>query len=141
MDINQLIEFSGNHLVLVLALIVILVMLIGGEIRQRLSGTSELGPGEATRMLNHDNAIMVDMRSDDEYRNGHVVNAMHVPSQENLAVLDKYRDRPVIVYCNSGSRSAAFCRTLRKQGFASVYNLKGGILGWQKADLPLARNN
>jgi len=140
MDINQLIEFSGNHTSLVLALFAVLVMLIGGEIRQRLSGTSELGPGEATRMLNHDDAIMVDMRSDKEYSEGHIVNAMHVPSPENLARLDKYRNRPVIVYCSSGSSSAAFCRKLRKQGFTSVYNLKGGILGWQKAELPLARN-
>jgi len=139
MDINQLIEFSGNHTSLVLALFVVLVMLIGGEIRQRLSGTSELGPGEATRMLNHDDAIMVDMRSDKEYREGHIVNATHVASAENLAALDKYRNRPVIVYCNSGSSSAAFCRKLRKQGFTSVYKLKGGILGWQKAELPLAR--
>jgi len=141
MDINQLIEFSSNHLLLVVALIAILALLIGGEIRQRLSGISEVGPGEATRMLNHDNAVMVDMRSDKEYREGHVVNAIHTPSQDNLAVLDKYRDKPVIVYCNSGSRSVAFCSKLRKQGFTTVYNLKGGILGWQKAELPLSRNN
>jgi rhodanese-related sulfurtransferase len=141
MDINQLIEFSSNHLLLVLTLFAIIALLIGGEFRLRLSGISEVGPGEATRMLNHDNAIMVDMRSDKEYRGGHVVNAVHVPSPDTLAGLDKYRDKPVIVYCNSGNRSVAFCSKLRKQGFASVYNLKGGILGWQKAELPLARNN
>lgn len=141
MDLNQLVEFSSNHLLLVLALFAILAMLIGSELRQRLSGISEVSPGEATRMLNHDNAIMVDMRIDKEYREGHVVNAIHVPSQENLAALDKYVDKPVIVYCNSGNRSVGFCSKLRKQGFSSVYNLKGGILGWQKAELPLSRAN
>lgn len=139
MDINQLIEFSSNHPALVLALFAILAMLIGGELRQRLSGISEVGPAEATRMLNHDNAVMIDMRSDKEYSEGHVVNAIHVPSAEQLAALDKYRDKPVIVYCNSGSRSNGFCSKLRKQGFPSVYNLRGGILGWQKAELPLAK--
>ena len=141
MDINQLIEFSSNHPVLVLALFAILAMLIGGELRQRLSGVNEVGPGEATRMLNHDNAVMIDMRSDKEYHDGHVVNALHVPSPDNLAALDKYREKPVIVYCNSGNRSVGFCSKLRKQGFSSVYNLRGGILGWQKAELPLSRNN
>jgi rhodanese-related sulfurtransferase len=141
MDINQLIEFSSNHPFLVMALFAILAMLIGGELRQRLSGVSEVGPGEATRMLNHDNAVMIDMRSDKEYREGHVVNAVHVPSQDNLATLDKYRDKPVIVYCNSGSRSVGFCNKLRKQGFSTVYNLRGGILGWQKAELPLSKNS
>lgn len=139
MDINQLIEFSGNHPVLVMALFAILAMLIGGELRQRLSGVVEVGPGEATRMLNHDSAVMIDMRTDKEYREGHVVNAVHVPAADNLTALDKYRDKPVIVYCNSGSRSAGFCSRLRKQGFESVYNLKGGILGWQKAELPVSK--
>jgi rhodanese-related sulfurtransferase len=139
MEINQLIEFSGNHPVLVMALFAILAMLIGGELRQRLSGVSEIGPGEATRMLNHDNAVLVDMRSDKEYREGHVANAIHVTSTDNLAALEKHRDKPVIVYCNSGNRSAGFCGRLRKQGFASVYNLKGGIIGWQKAELPVSK--
>jgi rhodanese-related sulfurtransferase len=139
MEINQLIEFSGNHPVLVMALFAILAMLIGGELRQRLSGVSEIGPGEATRMLNHDNAVLVDMRSDKEYREGHVANAIHIAATDNLAALEKHRDKPVIVYCNSGNRSAGFCSRLRKQGFESVYNLKGGIVGWQKAELPVSK--
>ena len=141
MDINQLIEFGSNHPLLVMALFAILAMLVGGELRARLSGVSEVGPGEATRMLNHDNAVMIDMRSDKEYREGHVINALHVPSLDNLASLDKYRDKPVIVYCNSGNQSTGYCSRLRKQGFSSVYNLRGGILGWQKAELPLSKSN
>ena len=141
MDINQLIEFSSNHPALVFALFAILALLIGGELRQRLSGVGEIGPAEATRMLNRDSAVMIDMRSDKEYGEGHVVNAIHVPSADNLTKLDKYRDKPVIVYCNSGNRSTGFCSRLRKQGFASVYNLRGGIHGWQKAELPLSKNN
>jgi rhodanese-related sulfurtransferase len=140
MDFNQLIEFSSNHLYLVLALFAILALLIGGEVRQRLSGVGEVGPGEATRMINHDHAVMIDMRTDKEYRDGHVVNAIHVPSPDNLTPVEKFRDKPVIVYCNSGNRSAGFCSKLRKQGFTSVHHLKGGILGWQKAELPLSRH-
>jgi len=141
MDINQLIEFSSNHLLLVAAFAAILVMLIAGELRQRLSGINEIGPGEATRMLNHDNAVIVDMREDKDYREGHIVNAVHTPASNSDAVqkLEKFRDRPVIVYCRSGNSSAGFCRKLRKQGFASVYNLAGGVLAWQKAGLPLNR--
>jgi len=141
MDINQLIEFTSNHPLLVAAFAAILVMLIAGELRQRLSGINEIGPGEATRMLNHDNAVIVDMREDKDYREGHIVNAVHTPASNSDAVqkLEKFRDRPVIVYCRSGNSSAGFCRKLRKQGFASVYNLAGGVLAWQKAGLPLNR--
>jgi rhodanese-related sulfurtransferase len=142
MDINQLLEFSTNHPLLLTALAVILVMLVGGELRQRLSGISEVGPGEATRMLNHDDAIIVDMREDKDYREGHIVNAVHTPASNSDAVqkLEKFRERPVIVYCRSGHTSAGFCGKLRKQGFSSVYNLAGGVLAWQKAGLPLSRD-
>ena len=142
METSQLIEFITNHPMLVLALVAILVLLIGGEFRQRLSGVSEVGPVEATRMLNHDNAVMIDMREDKDYREGHIINAIHAPASKldnYTGKLEKYRDQPLIVYCRSGQRSNAVCSKLRKQGFESVYNLKGGVLAWQKAELPLNR--
>ena len=138
MDIAQLAEFIGNHPLLVLALFAILAMLIGGELKHRLGGVAEVAPGEAVRMLNHDNAIMIDTRTDKEYGEGHIVNALHLPDASK-AKLDKYKDRPVIVYCRSGNRSTGYCSKLRKQGFESVYNLKGGVLAWERAELPLTR--
>ena len=142
MDINQLTEFVTNHTLLVMAFVAILVMLVSGEIQQRISGIKEVGPADATRMLNHDNAIMVDMRDSKGYHEGHIVNALHVPaSDDDITVkLEKYRNRPLIVYCQRGQRSTTFCNKLSKQGFESVYNLKGGVLGWQKAELPLSRD-
>ena len=141
MNISQLTEFISNHPFLILAALALLAMLIGGEIRHRLSGVKDVGPGEATRLLNHENAIMVDMRSDRDFRDGHIVNALHVPAENNdmPARLEKYRDRPLIVYCRSGNQSLTVCGKLRKQGFEKVYNLKGGVLGWQQADLPVSK--
>ena len=143
MDTHQLIEFAGNHRLLVMALFAIVVMLIVSEIQQRLSRVKEVSPGEATRLLNHENAAMIDMRTDKDYREGHIANAVHVPTgnAELPATLNKYRERPVVVYCQRGQRSIAFCNKLSKQGFESVYNLKGGVLAWQKAELPLTKNN
>jgi len=143
MDINQLTEFAGNHTLLVLALLAIVVMLISGEIQSRISGIKDVAPGEATRMINHDNAIMIDMRDDKDYREGHIVNAIHAPagSDTGSKKLEKYRDKPVIVYCQRGQRSSSYCSKLKKQGFASVYHLKGGLLAWQKETLPLSKNN
>jgi len=142
MDLNQLIEFAGNHPLLVMAFIGILGMLVGNEIRQRLSGINQIEPGDATRLLNHENAVIVDMREDKDYREGHIVNAVHAPSGSSNPVekLAQYREKPVIVYCRSGHRSSGYCRMLRKQGFTSVYNLAGGVLGWQKSGLPLIRD-
>jgi rhodanese-related sulfurtransferase len=141
MNISQLSEFITNHPWLILAAVALTAMLIGGELKRRLSGVRDVAPGEATRLLNHENAIMVDMRSDRDYRDGHIVNAVHVPAENSdmSARLDKYRDRPLIVYCRSGQRSLPVCSKLRKQGFEKVYNLKGGVLGWQQADRPVSK--
>jgi len=143
METQQLIEFAGNHRLLVLALFGIVVMLIVSEIQQRLSRVTGVNPAEATRLLNHENATMIDMRTDKDYREGHIANAINVPTgnADIPATLNKYRERPVVVYCQRGQRSIAFCKKLSKQGFASVYNLKGGVLAWQKADLPLTKNS
>lgn len=143
MDTHQLIEFTSNHLLLVLALVAILLMLIVSEAQQRLSRVKDVSPGEATRLLNHEQAVLIDMRADKDYREGHILNAVNVPESngEIPAALDKHRERPVIVYCQRGQRSKALCNRLSKQGFASVYNLQGGVLAWQKAELPLTKNS
>jgi len=143
MDITQLVEFASNHPLLFTAFAAILAMLIGTELRQRISGISQIEPGEATRMVNHENAVIVDMREDKDYLDGHIVNAVHAPSGSESIVkkLEKYKERPVIVYCRSGHQSSGYCNRLRKQGFTSVYNLAGGILAWQKAGLPLLRGD
>ena len=81
MDINQLSEFVSSHLLLVTAFFAILTLLVGSELRRRMSGVRDIVPGEATRLLNHENAIMIDTRTDKEYRDGHIVNAVHVPER------------------------------------------------------------
>jgi rhodanese-related sulfurtransferase len=141
MDINQLSEFVINHLLLVTALVVILAMLAGGELRHRFGKVKDIAPGEATRLINHGNAVVVDVRNDKDYRDGHIVNAIHVSADKNDAAskLEKYRDRPLIVCCRSGHQSPRLGTELSKKGFAAVYNLKGGLHAWTQAGLPLAK--
>ncbi|MEW6611962.1 MAG: rhodanese-like domain-containing protein, partial [Pseudomonadota bacterium] len=54
--------------------------------------------------------------------------------------LEKLKERPVITQCRSGMRSAAAAAALKKAGFAKIYNLKGGIMAWRSAGLPLERD-
>lgn len=139
MDLNQLIEFIANHPLLFLALLAILAMLVGGELQHRLRNIKLVTPGEATRLLNHEDAIMIDMRTDKDYRDGHIVNAVHVQTDTAAGKLQKYRDRPLIIYCGSGQQSTKLGGELVKQGFDKVYNLKGGMHAWQQANLPLSK--
>jgi rhodanese-related sulfurtransferase len=141
-DFARIIEFTGNHPYLVLAFVGTLVALVFSEIRRRISGIPSVGPMEATRLNNHENAVFLDIREDGEYKGGHIPDAIHIPYSQlsgRVSELNRFRNAPVIAYCRSGSRSAGVGGVLKKHGFEKVYNLGGGINAWQSANLPVTR--
>lgn len=136
---SQLIEFIGNHWFLFLALIVILGLLTHNLI---VGGKGSVGPLQATELLNHREAVIIDVRPAADYARGHIINALNIPMNgfnNQLATLNKYKGRPIVVNCRSGAQSSVACAQLRKAGFEEVYNLQGGILAWEAASLPLTR--
>ena len=142
MDFARIIEFIGNHPVLILAFVGTLGALLFSEISRRLSGMKAVDPVQATQLSNRENAVFLDIREDGEYKNGHIPESIHIPIRQlpdRIAELNKHKECPVIAYCRSGSRSNGAGSILKKNGFENVYNLSGGIHAWQKASLPLSR--
>lgn len=91
-----------------------------------------------------DNPILLDVRSDGEWAEGHLPNASYIPFQspdftQQLAALDK--NRPVLVYCASGGRSARAMNALNQAGQTEVYNLLGGIRAWSSAGEPVVHGD
>lgn len=143
MDTAQFIVFVSNHPLLFLALAAVVGWLLVGEISRRTRGFKDISPLEATSLINHEGAFLLDIREDNEYRGGHIVNSVHIPQkqiQDRAKELDKHKGRPVITYCRTGQRSAQVGKVLQQHGFESVYNLSGGITAWQNANLPTSRN-
>jgi rhodanese-related sulfurtransferase len=140
-DFARIIEFTGNHPFLILAFVGTLVALIYSEISRRLSGMQSIGAVEATQLSNRENAVFLDIREDREYQGGHIPDAIHIPLSQlsdRVSDLRKYKETPVIAYCRTGSRSSSVGGVLKKHGFENVYNLSGGIVGWEKASLPVS---
>ncbi len=140
----RLIEFTLNHWDLLLALVIIVLMLFGGPVLRKMRGYLEVDPLGAVELMNHREALYLDVREPNEYNDGAVLNSRHIPLRElhsRLSELEEYKNHPIIVGCRSGNRSAVACGALRKAQFAEVYNLQGGILAWQSAGLPLDNNN
>ena len=140
MTIQQLSEFVTNHWELFLALAVIAAFLLKDVVAHPLQGVKALGPLEATQIINHNNAVVLDVREEQEFAGGHILNAIHVPLKsikDQPKALTKHKKKPIIVGCRSGNRSVQACKELRKQGFENVYTLKGGVLAWQNANLPI----
>lgn len=139
---DQLITFIPNHLMLFAALVIILGLLIHNLLGTQLSGFGSLSPSEATMLINRKNAVVLDVREDAEYKTGHILNSIHIPQsalKTRMGELEKHKNKPIIVGCRSGNRSGPACAQLKKQGFETVHNLKGGIMGWQNANLPLVK--
>ena len=139
---HQYVTFVTHHWELFLALVVILGLLFGTTVSGRLRGFRSVTPLEATQLINRKDAIVVDVREDGEYHAGHILNSLHIPLRyvgQRMNELEKYKGKPIIVGCRSGQRSARACSLLKKQGFVEVYNLGGGVMAWQSANLPLAK--
>lgn len=81
---------------------------------------------------------LVDIRSEAEIARGAIDGAAHIPMHLlPLRMNEIPKDRPVVLYCHSGARSAQACAWLSSQGFENMHNLNGGILAWARAGLPI----
>ncbi len=139
MQSQQLIEFVVSHWGLFAALALIIVLLTYNLI---MGGKGSVDAVEATDLINHREAVVVDVRSTADFAKGHIINSINIPMngfKNQTATLQKHKDKPILISCRSGSQSSAACQQLRKEGFGEVFNLRGGILAWQSANLPLTR--
>lgn len=135
-------EFLQNNIWLVLLAAFSGIMLILPSLKGKLGGAMEVEPTQAVQLINHQDALVLDVREANEFAAGHIANARHIPLSQlsdNLKPLEKHKDKAIVVNCRSGARSAMACATLRKHGFTQIYNLKGGIMAWQQAGLPTVK--
>ncbi len=136
----QYIEFFGNHPFLFGALGLTMGMIIYTEYQRAASAGSALSVGQATRLQNDGDALFLDVRDNQQFKNGHLIDAKNIPIKglaDKSSELSKYKQKPIIVYCENGMRAGKACSVLRKAGFTDLYTLNGGIAAWEKANLPL----
>jgi rhodanese-related sulfurtransferase len=139
---ERLPEFVANHLFLFSLLIAILMLLIWNIYGDMLSGVKLSSPEEVTRLINREDAKVVDIRSQKEFENGHIIDAINIPADQlgdQLNKLKPFKDKGIVFYCASGSVAVKEARKLMNEGYEKVYCLKGGILAWQNANLPLTK--
>ena len=110
---------------------------------RRFRGGPSISAAQATQLINREDALVVDVRDPGEYGAGHILGAKNVPLSRIDAVgseiAGKYKDKPVIVYCDDGNRSGKAATALRGQGFGKAVSLSGGLGAWRQAGLPLEK--
>ncbi|MCB5188500.1 rhodanese-like domain-containing protein [Methylobacillus caricis] len=118
------------------------LMLLWPLIRRGAGGIASISANDAVLLINRSHAVVLDVRDDAEFAAGHITDAKHIPVaqlQERLKELVKLKDKPVLVYCQSGQRSAKATDILVKNEFKQVHQLQGGIKAWQDAKLPVVK--
>jgi rhodanese-related sulfurtransferase len=139
---ERLIEYAGNHPWLVAAAVFTALLAIVFEWRARQQDYGAISPQEAIRLMNQ-GALVLDLRKPDDFDAGHINGARRMDSAEILKAgetLKKHKEKPLLVYCDTGSLGASAARILAGQGFTKAVNLRGGLAGWRAENLPLARD-
>lgn len=137
--LNRLGEFTANHPLLVAAFVGLWVLFFLMESRR--SG-QVLSPQEATNKVNREGAVIVDLRDDDDFRQGHIAGSLNIPSaklSDRLSELKEWKDKPVILVCRLGTHSGAAARILKMAGHTQIGRMRGGIESWRGEKLPLVK--
>ena len=138
---DRLIEYFNHHPYLVGAAVLALIAVLVYESRMRTSAYASISSQDLIRLMNQ-GGLVLDIRKPEEYQQGHVNGARHLPSDQILKAGDtfkRFKDKPVVVYCDSGSLAAAAVRQLNEQGFTKAFTLRGGFSGWLAENLPVAK--
>ena len=105
-------------------------------------GGKKIESNELTRLVNKENAILIDLRKKEDYENGHIMTALNYPHQEfdnQMHELNKFKDRPIILVCDMGRNCANIGEKLKKAEFEKTFRLNGGMMTWTQENLPVVQ--
>ncbi|MCX7554342.1 rhodanese-like domain-containing protein [Marinicella sp. S1101] len=139
---SQLVEFVGNHPFLVSLFFIALFLFLNALYKEQSKAFQNVSTDQMTRLVNQQNAQVIDVRPKEAFNEGHIVNAINAPLADitaGKAKLEKLKKKPVVVYCQVGKSSAQAGKHLAEAGFESVFNLQGGINSWISEKLPLSK--
>jgi len=140
---SEYLEFLSHHPILSSAWVAIIVLIIVGTVKGVVSSVKPLSPQQLTFMVNRENAVVVDIRADKEFKAGRIIDSLHLANEKvtknDFSMLEKYKDKPIIVVCNAGVTASGVAAKLSKAGFAHVNILKGGMNAWLGAGLPVIK--
>ena len=139
---QRLLEYAAHHQSLALFAVAAALAVLVYELRERARGVGAIGAQDVVRLMNQ-GAVVLDVRSAEDYATGHIRGARSVPAAQladSFDTLKRYKDKPVVVYCEQGVSASGAMRALAQQGFGKVVNLRGGLRAWRAEHLPVARD-
>ncbi len=138
---QQFLTYASTHMILVAATAMMVVLVLVHEFRARAASLGALSPSEVVRLMNG-GALLVDVRGSEAFAAGHIANARSVPGAtiaSGAAPLERFKEKQVIVYCDTGQTAGIAVRHLGRLGFKQAFNLRGGLAAWRAENLPVEK--
>ncbi len=135
-------QYLQSNYIMVIVFIGSGLMLLWSYFGSKIQGIKEVGTVGALQLINHKDAVIVDVRDQKEYETGHLLNSKLIPLSTlkgRIGELEKHRENPILMVCASGQRSRIAAAQLKNKGFTQAYSLVGGVVAWRKAELPLEK--
>lgn len=139
---DQLLEFAGNHGMMVAGFAAIVLLLVWTEISKYTRGYAELTPIQAVQQINQGQTAIVDISAATDFSNGHLAGAKHIAMSrvnDTDAEIQKMKSGPILVVCKNGQTAHQAASKLVKIGATDVAVLKGGTTQWTADQYPLTR--
>lgn len=138
----DVLDFVTRHWMLFGGFCFTAVIIAVYELRQRSLGAVKVSPQELIDLMSHEEAAVLDIRSVDGYREGHILGSQHVPAgdlTEKSKTLEKHKSKPIILVCELGHQSSKVASQLKSSGFEQVHFMAGGLGAWKAEGLPLTK--
>jgi thiosulfate/3-mercaptopyruvate sulfurtransferase len=137
---SELLTFFSENLWTCFGLVVLILIYIIFEITQKKHQAKTLSPQDAIQYTSRGKGIFLDIRGEKAYNESHIVGSIQTNIEnlkQSVKFLQKYKRKPVVVYCNSGQSSKSAVEVLNQQGFEDVSILRGGFSQWKSDNLPV----
>jgi rhodanese-related sulfurtransferase len=137
---NEYIQFYHQHVLLATALIAVIVLFIINEVTGRLRATARCNPQQLVNMMNHQDALVIDIREKAAFVEGHIINARNIqPTDIPQRLSDADKAKPIVLVCGNGQQSDKLATSLKQQGFSQLYILAGGMASWRNDNMPITK--
>jgi rhodanese-related sulfurtransferase len=136
-------QFVQQNLIMSVVWAGLAVALVMNIIKTKNALYKEITAPELTQLINRENGLVVDIRSKDEFKKGHITDAVHILPSDiksgSFGSLESKKNDPIIVVCKTGQTAVDSANLLSKANFTNVYLLRNGISAWTEGNLPLVR--
>ncbi len=132
-------KFATENFFLIAIAVVSGALLFWPIITRRMAGAM-VDNLAATRMVNDQGAVLLDVRSGDDFAAGHLPQARHIPADDVAKRAGELpSNKPIILYCGTSRQSGKAAGALRAAGRDQVFVLDGGLNGWRQSGLPVVK--